>query len=33
VASAHGGEAHARNRPEGGADVWITLPGSQPRSL
>ena len=26
VASAHGGEAHAANRPEGGADVWLTLP-------
>jgi two-component system OmpR family sensor kinase len=26
VARAHEGEAHARNRPEGGADVWIALP-------
>jgi signal transduction histidine kinase len=26
IAVAHGGEAHASNRPEGGADVWITLP-------
>jgi signal transduction histidine kinase len=26
VARAHGGEAHAANRPGGGADVWLTLP-------
>jgi signal transduction histidine kinase len=26
VARAHGGEAHAANREEGGADVWLTLP-------
>jgi two-component system OmpR family sensor kinase len=26
VARAHGGSAHAANRPEGGADVWISLP-------
>jgi two-component system, OmpR family, sensor kinase len=26
VAVAQGGTAHARNRPEGGADVWIELP-------
>jgi heavy metal sensor kinase len=26
IASAHGGSAHAANRPGGGADVWITLP-------
>jgi signal transduction histidine kinase len=26
VAIAHGGYARARNRPEGGADVWIALP-------
>jgi two-component system OmpR family sensor kinase len=26
IARAHGGSAHARNRPEGGADVWIALP-------
>jgi two-component system OmpR family sensor kinase len=26
IAQAHGGAAGARNRPEGGADVWITLP-------
>jgi two-component system OmpR family sensor kinase len=25
IARAHGGSAHARNRPEGGADVWIEL--------
>ena len=26
IARAHGGEAHAVNRPEGGADVWLALP-------
>jgi two-component system, OmpR family, sensor kinase len=26
VAEAHGGGAHAANRPDGGADVWISLP-------
>ncbi len=26
VARAHGGVAQAANRPEGGADVWLTLP-------
>jgi two-component system OmpR family sensor kinase len=26
IARGHGGSAHARNRPEGGADVWIELP-------
>jgi heavy metal sensor kinase len=26
VATAHGGRAAARNRPDGGADVWISLP-------
>ncbi len=26
VATAHGGEADARNRPEGGAEFWIRLP-------
>jgi signal transduction histidine kinase len=26
IARAHGGEAHVRNRPGGGADAWITLP-------
>lgn len=26
IARAHGGSAHARNREQGGADVWLTLP-------
>jgi signal transduction histidine kinase len=26
IAAAHGGSAHAANRPGGGADVWLTLP-------
>jgi signal transduction histidine kinase len=26
VARAHGGQAHAANRSEGGADVWVSLP-------
>jgi signal transduction histidine kinase len=26
VAAAHGGSAHAANRPEGGADVWLVIP-------
>ena len=26
IAQAHGGEAHAANRPSGGADVWVVLP-------
>ena len=26
VAQAHGGDAHAANRPSGGADVWLSLP-------
>jgi signal transduction histidine kinase len=26
IAHAHGGSAHARNLPKGGADVWIALP-------
>jgi two-component system OmpR family sensor kinase len=26
IARAHGGEAHAANRPSGGADVWLSLP-------
>jgi len=29
VARAHGGTAHAADRPEGGADVWIALPSKQ----
>ena len=28
IADAHGGSAGARNRPEGGAEVWIRLPAS-----
>jgi signal transduction histidine kinase len=27
IAEAHGGAAHAANRPGGGADVWLDLPG------
>jgi two-component system, OmpR family, sensor kinase len=30
IARAHGGTAHAVNRAEGGADVWIELPGGTP---
>jgi signal transduction histidine kinase len=26
IAHAHGGDAHAANRPSGGADVWIVIP-------
>ena len=26
IAAAHGGESHAANRPDGGADVWLALP-------
>jgi signal transduction histidine kinase len=26
IARAHGGQAHAANRPGGGADVWVSLP-------
>jgi len=26
IAKAHGGEVGLRNRPEGGADVWLRLP-------
>jgi signal transduction histidine kinase len=26
IAAAHGGKAHAGNRPGGGADVWLSLP-------
>jgi signal transduction histidine kinase len=29
IARGHGGAAHARNRPEGGADVWIDLPAAR----
>jgi signal transduction histidine kinase len=29
VARAHHGEARAANRPDGGADVWLTLPASR----
>ena len=28
IAEAHGGQARAANRPEGGADVWLSLPRS-----
>src|SRR5206468_12560181 len=28
IAEAHGGEAHASNRPTGGADVWLELPSA-----
>jgi signal transduction histidine kinase len=31
VARAHGGDAHAANRPEGGSDVWLTLPTRRTR--
>jgi signal transduction histidine kinase len=30
VAEAHGGSAAAINRPQGGADVWLTIPLSSP---
>jgi signal transduction histidine kinase len=36
IAEAHGGTAHVANRPEGGADAWISLPlqaGAQPPSI
>ena len=35
VAEAHGGSAHAANRPAGGADVWLVIPlssGVNPRA-
>ena len=32
VARAHGGEAHAANRADGGADVWLALPSRPPSS-
>jgi two-component system, OmpR family, sensor kinase len=28
IARAHGGEAHVENRPEGGADQWISVPAA-----
>jgi signal transduction histidine kinase len=28
IAGAHGGDAHAANRAEGGADVWLALPAA-----
>jgi two-component system OmpR family sensor kinase len=31
VARAHGGDAHAANRPSGGADVWLALPSRRPK--
>lgn len=35
IARAHSGEAHAANRPSGGADVWLTLPvpGTSPEHV
>jgi len=30
IAEAHGGEAHAQNRAEGGTDVWVALPTAGP---
>ena len=30
VAEAHGGAAHAANRPTGGADLWLVIPLSSP---
>jgi myo-inositol-hexaphosphate 3-phosphohydrolase/signal transduction histidine kinase len=30
IAVAHGGSAHAANRPAGGADVWLSLPAGVP---
>lgn len=32
VARAHGGAAGARNRPDGGADVWLSVPVAAPLS-
>jgi len=29
IAEAHGGRTHARNRPPGGADVWLELPADR----
>jgi two-component system OmpR family sensor kinase len=31
IAAAHGGRAQAGTRADGGADVWIEVPGSRPR--
>jgi signal transduction histidine kinase len=28
IAEAHGGSAHAANRERGGADVWLSVPGT-----
>jgi signal transduction histidine kinase len=28
IARAHGGSAHAANRPDGGADAWIAIPSA-----
>lgn len=33
VVRAHGGEAGARNRPEGGAEFWIRLPARDPAGI
>ena len=33
IAQAHGGEAHAANRPGGGADVWLVLPALRSSSV
>lgn len=33
IAQAHGGSASAVNRPEGGADVWLTLPRTRVTQL
>ncbi len=30
IAHAHGGEGHVANRPDGGADVWLTVPATAP---
>jgi signal transduction histidine kinase len=32
IAQAHGGDAHAANRPVGGADVWIVIPNRSPQA-
>jgi signal transduction histidine kinase len=33
IAGAHGGRAGAANRPEGGADVWLAIPGPPVREV